>query len=127
MADKNGWLWLACGAAVCFVAIAMGAMGSHMIDMTPDRAATFATASDYQMWHGLAISLVALWRRVGESRVLALATWMFLAGIILFCVPLYLITIAGAREFGALAPIGGTLLLGGWLLVVIGAVNRARS
>lgn len=124
--DKEGRLWLAGAAANCFMAVAMGAMGSHMFDMPVERAATYATATDYQMWHGLAIAVIAMWQRSGGNRALALSLWMFLAGIVLFCGSLYLIAIAGAREVGAIAPIGGTLLLGGWLAVVIGAIGRAR-
>ena len=126
MEDKSGWLWLAVGAANCFSAVAMGAMGSHMIAITTEGTGAFATATDYQMWHGLAITLVGLWRRGHNSRVLTLSLWMFFSGTILFCGPLYVIAITGARDFSALAPTGGTLLLSGWLLVAIGAIARAR-
>lgn len=126
MEGKSGWLWLASSAANCFIAVAMGAMGSHMFAMTAQGAATFATAADYQMWHGLAIGVIALWKQVGDSRALNFSLWMFLVGIILFCGPLYVIAVTGMRELGALAPIGGTLLLGAWLLVAIGAITKAR-
>ena len=97
-----------------------------MIDMSVERAATFATAADYQMWHGLAIIAVALWQRSASTALLALALWAFFGGIILFCGALYLISAADVSGVRIVAPIGGTLLLAGWLLTLAGAIARAR-
>jgi uncharacterized membrane protein YgdD (TMEM256/DUF423 family) len=46
------------------------------------------------------------------------------AGALLFGGALYLIALTGARWLGAVAPIGGSLMILGWLLVLLQALRR---
>jgi uncharacterized membrane protein YgdD (TMEM256/DUF423 family) len=49
---------------------------------------------------------------------------MFLAGTVCFSGSLYLLSLTGARWLGAVTPLGGLLLLGGWLALAIGVLAR---
>jgi uncharacterized membrane protein YgdD (TMEM256/DUF423 family) len=43
------------------------------------------------------------------------AGWLFVAGTIVFSGSLYVLSLTGARWLGAITPVGGLALLGGWL------------
>jgi uncharacterized membrane protein YgdD (TMEM256/DUF423 family) len=86
------------------------------------------------MVHGLALIAVALlWGRAPGGRMapprsLRLAGWGFLVGTLLFSGALYVMGVTGLRALGAVVPVGGILLLGGWAaLFVYGWGLRGRS
>ena len=41
--------------------------------------------------------------------------WLFVAGTVIFSGSLYALSLTGEKWFGAVAPVGGLALLGGWL------------
>jgi uncharacterized membrane protein YgdD (TMEM256/DUF423 family) len=84
--------------------------------------AVFETGVRYQMYHALAILLVAaLLARTGGWMV-ALAGWLFVAGVVIFSGSLYALALTGVRTFGAITPIGGLALLAGWVCLILVAV-----
>jgi len=88
------------------IAVAAGAMGSHWAG---DAARELLkTGSHYQLVHAVA-ALVALKM---EARGPA---WLFVIGGVLFAGSLYGLATIGWRWLGPITPIGGTLLIGGWL------------
>ncbi|WP_051311508.1 DUF423 domain-containing protein [Zooshikella ganghwensis] len=52
--------------------------------------------------------------------------YCFLMGVLLFSGSLYLLSITGIRWLGMVTPLGGILLLSGWLLLVVLARKHAR-
>lgn len=107
------------GAALGALAVAVGAFGAHGLDWTlPNRSAeNWETGARYQMYHAVALVLCGLLAERG--RRLTVAAWFFLGGTILFAGALYSLGLGGPRWFGAIAPIGGTLLIGGWITLAI--------
>jgi uncharacterized membrane protein YgdD (TMEM256/DUF423 family) len=106
-----------------FIAVALGAFGAHALRtrLGPDMLAVFETAVRYQMYHTLALLLVAaLIPRMGGWLVVT-AGWLFTAGIVLFSGSLYLLALTGVTTLGAITPIGGLAFLGGWALLAIAA------
>lgn len=104
------------GALLAGLALAAGAFGAHALDgrVPPERIATFETAARYQMYHALALFVVA-WA-AGTLAVPA-ATWaggLFLAGIVLFSGSLYLLVLTDTPWLGAVTPLGGVAFLAGW-------------
>lgn len=98
---------LAILAALCgALAVGAGAFGAHAA--SGDAAKWLTTGAHYQMLHAVA-ALVAL--RM-EARGPA---WLFVAGGLIFAGTLYLMALGAPRWFGAITPIGGVLLIGGWL------------
>ena len=104
-------------AAFGFLAVALGAFGAHGLKDVLTRNDTLA------IWQ-----TAALYHLVHSSVMLALAsretlnTWawrLFAAGIVIFSGSLYALALSNVKVLGAITPIGGVCLLGGWLALVI--------
>jgi uncharacterized membrane protein YgdD (TMEM256/DUF423 family) len=82
------------------------------------------------MWHALALLATGLLQAKHHSKLLSGAAVCFTVGILLFSGSLYTLVIGGPEmggiKWGLIAPFGGTLLLIGWLLLLI-AVARHPS
>lgn len=91
----------------------------------------FETGVRYHMWHALALGITGLLLRSAPGRVLSAAAWCFTCGVVLFSGALYVLVIAGPRAggipWGLVAPIGGTLLIAGWVCLGIGIAVSPRS
>lgn len=120
MQDRGWWMAVAlCGA----LTVMAGAFGAHALNGTlPPRLMTvFETGVRYQAWHTLAMLGVLAWR---TARPLAGQHWvlgLWLAGMALFSGSLYALAIGGVKMLGAITPIGGGLLILGWLALAVTA------
>jgi len=112
------------GGTFGFLAVAAGAFGAHGLRerLAPDLLAVFETAARYQMYHALALLAVAalLERRSSGAGPLRAAGWCFVAGVVLFSGSLYTLALTGTAWWGAVTPLGGLLLLAGWLTLAYG-------
>lgn len=111
-------------AILGFTGVAIGAFGAHGLQPTLEangRLVTFETANRYQMYHALALLAVAWLAQVIPGRLTNAAGYLLFAGAILFAGSLYVLAIFDMRIMGAVAPIGGTLLLIGWLCLGVAA------
>jgi len=88
------------------LAVAAGAFGAH--GAQGQAADWLRTGGQYQLIHAVA-ALVAL--RL-EARG---PGWMFVAGGAIFALTLYAMALGAPRWLGAVTPIGGAMLIGGWL------------
>lgn len=83
----------------------------------------YQTAVRYHMWHCLALLAVGILLKAEQPKALRSAAWCFLLGILLFSGSLYLLVMAGPRwggiPWGAVTPIGGSLLLAGWVCLAV--------
>lgn len=120
--------WLILTGANGFLAVALGAFGAHGLKRHLAEAADGAlrlqwwqTGTQYHLAHALALGLVAALASQVVGRLPVVAGWLFLAGIVLFSGSLYAMTLTGFRPLGAVTPVGGLCLLGGWLAVMAGA------
>lgn len=87
-------------------AVALGAFGAHALGAHP-RIETWQTASHYHLLHAVALCVPGLpaWPRR-----------LLLAGTFVFAGSLYLLVLTGHGWFGAVTPIGGVVLIVGWVL-----------
>ncbi len=119
---------LAAAAAISgFVSVAAGAFGAHALKAALSPAATgvWQTAVQYQMFHTLALLAVGAFPWAATGRRLARAAgWLFVGGIALFSGSLYLLALTGLRWWGAVTPVGGTLLLAGWACLGLALLRR---
>jgi uncharacterized membrane protein YgdD (TMEM256/DUF423 family) len=119
--------FLLIGAAFGFLGVAFGAFGAHALRnrLSPDMLAVFETGVRYQMYHALAILIVAAATgHFGNARLLGAAGWTFTAGVVLFSGSLYALALSDVRILGAITPIGGLLFLAGWAMLVVFAALR---
>lgn len=117
------------GALFCFLAVLAGALGSHALKSRiaiMDGASNFDLATDYMFYHGIALILVAFARNRFSDIPFHISGWLFIAGTILFQGNLYLISLAGFRTLSFLTPVGGLLLMFGWLSFALFALKSRR-
>jgi uncharacterized membrane protein YgdD (TMEM256/DUF423 family) len=115
------------GALTGFLGVAAGAFGAHGLRarLSPEMLAVFETAVRYQMYHVVALLITsAAIGRVGDARLLSIAGWSFVAGILLFCGSLYALVFTGASALGAITPLGGLAFLIGWACLALFAAAR---
>ena len=106
------------------LAIGSGAFGAHALQsrLSPDLLQTFETAVRYQMYHALALLVVAVaYTRFSHVTLLGAAGWLFVAGTLLFSGSLYLLAVTGTRWLGAITPFGGLAFIAGWACLALAA------
>lgn len=119
-------VFLFLGALNAALAVALGAMGAHALKarLAPELLTVFQTGVQYHFYHALGMLLVGLAAsRWPESGLLPWSGWLILAGIVLFSGSLYVLSIAGLRGFGAVAPFGGTAFIVAWILFAIAVLK----
>ncbi len=103
--------------------VAIGAFGAHALHDTLVRAGrldTFETAVRYQFYHTLALLAAGvLWAARPELRALGTTGALWAGGIMVFSGSLYALCFTGITKLGAVAPIGGLLLLSGWVSLLL--------
>jgi len=118
------------GSVNAFLAVALGAFGAHALkDMVDANAlVTFETGVRYHMYHGLGLlALAFVADRLGQSaKLVSLAGWLLLIGIILFSGSLYALSMTGIKAFGPITPFGGVAFLVGWALVFAAAMKEKK-
>ena len=114
---------LAAAALLGFLAVALGAFGSHALKerMSSDMLNLYEVGVRYQLIHALAAAIAALAVASFQSSFMLGAGWLFIAGSLFFSGSLYLLAFTELRTWGMLTPVGGLLLLGGWLALLVGA------
>ena len=119
--------WLGIGSVLMFIGVAAGAFGRHALKsrLTPELLETFEIGTRYLLVHALALLIVSLLAARAGSAV-QIAGVLFTAGIVLFSGSLYALALTGTRWMGAITPIGGVLLLAGWL-ALLWTVIAAKS
>lgn len=124
--QDRGW-WFA-GALSGALVVMAGAFGAHALEgqLAPRLAAAFETGVRYQAWHTLALLAVLAWRATTPLAGQRLALGLWAAGILLFSGSLYALALTGVRGLGMITPLGGVLMIAGWLALAV-CVLRAQS
>jgi uncharacterized membrane protein YgdD (TMEM256/DUF423 family) len=118
-------LFLAIASILGGTSVAAGAFASHALkEKLSDRALEiFETGARYQMYHALALLLVALLLLRAETNQTLLTTTgiAFIAGVVIFSGSLYALSLSGIKWLGAITPLGGVAFLIGWGCLAIAA------
>lgn len=105
-------------ALLGFLAVALGAFGAHALKESLARSGltpVWEKAVLYHLAHAVVLLLLA-----SRPPLPAVAWALFFAGIVIFSGSLYVLAFTGIRWLGAVTPIGGLCLLGGWLALALG-------
>lgn len=123
-------IFLAIAAILGGTAVAAGAFGSHALKARlSDRALEiFDLGTRYQMYHALALFLVALLllqtaATQSAQPLLTAAGVAFIAGVVIFSGSLYALSLTGVKVLGAVTPLGGVALMVGWGCLAIAAFS----
>ncbi|WP_029888734.1 DUF423 domain-containing protein [Polycyclovorans algicola] len=120
-------LWLALAGAYGAVGVALGAFGAHGLRarVTPERLAVWHTATEYHLLHAVVLLGLALWLRIApQAPLVSAAAACIAAGVLVFSGSLYVLVLADLRWLGAVTPLGGVLLIIGWVLIVVAAFRQ---
>jgi len=115
------------GALLGFLGVLFGAFGAHALKtrLSAEMLVVFETGVRYQMYHALAILIVAAAiGHFGNARLLSAAGWSFAGGVLLFSGSLYALTLTGVGALGAVTPLGGLLFLAGWACLAVFALTK---
>lgn len=113
--------------------IAIGAFGAHGLEkiVNTDAIATFETGVRYQMYHAIVLLILGFVPVIPENT----RKWVFrffIGGIIFFSGSIYVLSLKSIVPFdvsflGPLTPIGGLLLIFGWLRLAYGLLTIGRG
>mmetsp|Transcript_27482 Transcript_27482/g.48580 ORF Transcript_27482/g.48580 Transcript_27482/m.48580 type:complete len:87 (+) Transcript_27482:222-482(+) len=79
------------------------------------------TSNRYHLFHSLAMLAVPFTIQAKKDVTSSSkAGWLFAAGIVLFSGSLYAMVLTNQRKLGAITPIGGLCLIGGWVSLAMG-------
>lgn len=118
--------WIKVSGINLGLAVALGAFGAHGLKKiaTPYELDLWHTATLYLFIHGLGILALGILEMTSAYRTHKIALTLQ-AGIILFSGTLYLMALGCPRWLGAITPIGGTLLIIGWLMLA--CIKKSKS
>lgn len=119
-----GFPWLVRLGALCgALAVALGAFGAHALrPLLVERgsAAVWQTAVLYHLVHSAVLWMAA---RHGHRA----AALCFAAGVLLFSGSLYVLALKKVSWLGPVTPLGGILLLAGWILLALKPLRPAAQ
>ena len=125
MKDLNTKISVAAAISMA-IAIVLGAFGAHGLEklVDTDSLNTFEVGVRYHIYHSLAMLVVGMSQRV-RYRLKKRTFILWFVGVLLFSGSLYLLAVDDALGLslsflGPVTPIGGTILILGWIFLAIG-------
>jgi uncharacterized membrane protein YgdD (TMEM256/DUF423 family) len=132
--------WMAVAGVFGALAVAIGAFGAHglpgqleKLQYDPAeiaaRLATFETGARYQVYSALGLLALGAAAQRGPRRTWDAAGVLLLVGSVVFSGLLYVLAFIGQdyRWLGAIVPIGGVMIIAGWVLIAVGALRQSKS
>ena len=119
--------FFALGAILGALAVGAGAFGAHALAtrLAADRLELFELAARYQMIHALALLATSWATYRWPSGLTTSAGWLFVFGAVVFCGTIYALAFGAPRVLGAVTPIGGLALIGGWACLAFGVLRSS--
>jgi uncharacterized membrane protein YgdD (TMEM256/DUF423 family) len=121
----RGRAWILLGCSWAALGVVLGAFGAHYLKdvLAPEPLANWDTAVRYQLVHALALIAFGLFGERSSGRdypgiLLLLGSFLFSGSIYSLCFGFL------ARVMGPLTPLGGLLMILGWVLFAREAVRR---
>ena len=121
IANKYKTIFAYC-AFLAGLSVLLGAFGAHTLSkyISPYNLDVFNKASSYLMSHSIAVVLLLILKNTTNLRIELWTVYSMFFGVIIFSLSLYLVSISelqslqALKYFGAIAPIGGTLMIAAW-------------
>jgi uncharacterized membrane protein YgdD (TMEM256/DUF423 family) len=97
--------------------VALGAWAAHGLEgrLPPAAIEWIRTGAAYQLWHAAALLGLAALAARHATRLIGVAAVGFGLGALLFGGSLYLYAWTEQAVFAMVTPVGGALMIGGWL------------
>lgn len=120
---------LIAGSILGMLTVVIGAFGAHALKEFLEangRLEVFETAVKYQFYHAIALIIVGILAQKMDKVWVMRTSRAFILGVIVFSGSLYALSITNIGFFGAITPIGGLLMILGWICLIIG-IKRSGS
>ena len=119
--------WISIAAVNLALAVALGAFGAHGIKAiaSPEQMAWWLTGKQYFFYHALGLLLVGILIKLGYTT--STTAWLLQVGLIIFSGSLFAMTLGAPRWFGAITPIGGTLMIIGWIWLAVTTIKHSAT
>ncbi len=113
---NNQKVWIIIAGFIGFTGVALGAFGAHRLNdqLSSEMLSIYKTGVLYHLIHSVAILAIAFY----GNKLLYKSAMMFVIGILLFSLSLYIYAQTGNKLFAMITPIGGIFLLIGWALII---------
>ncbi len=115
------------GSFLAFLSVLLGAFGAHGLKKIrePELIEVWQTSMHYLGFHALALILISI---LFYHKIIARARsgLLILLGTLIFSGSLIALVLSEVRMFGAITPIGGVLLLLGWVTLMVD-LNRGQK
>ena len=118
--DRNLTVFAALTGAL---AVGLGAFAAH--GAGPQVKQLLTTGAHYELAHALLALVCAVWPL--RSRTIVLAGWLAAAGGLVFALALSALALLSLPAMGAVAPIGGALMIAAWLLIAFAALRTQTT
>ncbi|MDT8411235.1 MAG: DUF423 domain-containing protein [Vicingaceae bacterium] len=119
------------GSILGGLAVILGAFGVHALKevLTPEQLISFETGVRYQMYHALVLILLFIITLKVNHIFFNRAAQFIFWGVLLFSGSIYLLTlknmlgIEALKYIAPLTPIGGGLIIVGWVFILMGGLK----
>ena len=112
-------------------AVALGAFGAHALEAMLEargRADTWDLAVNYQIIHALVLLSIGILMRSIKNSWLNYSSLLILAGIVCFSGSLYVLCLTNIIfPLVLITPLGGVLLMAGWLALLAGVLKSYQK
>ncbi len=121
------------GAILGFISVAFGAYAEHGLksQISAEHFEFIMTAIRYNQIYAIVISSIGLVllsdKKLAPSLLLKLSNLFFIVGTILFSFSIYISVVYNIPIILKLAPLGGTTLMIGWLMLILAAVFLKKN
>jgi uncharacterized membrane protein YgdD (TMEM256/DUF423 family) len=121
--------WILIGALCAALSVIAGAFGAHALAarFAPHELELWQTAARYLMYGALSLVMLGLFARQGAARGVNAAGWCLFLGSVVFSGTVFGLAAGGPRWLGAVTPIGGTLMIAGFLIFAWAALNLQKG
>lgn len=116
------------GAILAALSVLFSAFSAHFLQpiMTSKDFYSFQTAVNMEFFHSFGLIILGILGKRYPTSYINWAGILFIAGIVLFCGSIYLLTLANSffdstiSMLGLVTPVGGLALFAGWVMLLMG-------
>jgi uncharacterized membrane protein YgdD (TMEM256/DUF423 family) len=108
------------GGSFMFLGVLFGAFGAHALKamIEPKLLETWETGVKYLLLHGLSLLAMGIIVQITELQ-LVWSRRLITVGVSLFSFNCILYVLSGVKTFAMIVPVGGVLMLVGWILFAV--------
>ena len=124
MNQKIYWIT---GVVFALSAVIAEALGAHALSGVSESGQdNYRTATLFLMFHGLVMLIMPFYSEKHDSRLLNTSSGMIASGAFIFSLTVIIKVFIHNPWWGFITPIGGGILILGWLLFLIAAVSSRK-